>query len=157
MVTWRNPYDQEENAFYRELAANPGGGEQITQQHFALDCDLNNMVKRFGIKGVPVMPIDPSSYGDFSGAPDLREALEIIRDARERFEALPALVRRRFDNNPAELYAFLQDETNVEEAVTLGLLTKRPPEANSGGNTPPGDSPGEAGKAEGRTGPEGAK
>ncbi|AYP28829.1 MAG: minor capsid protein [Microviridae sp.] len=156
-MRWRNPYDEEENAFYRELAANPGGGEVITQQHFAVDCDLNNMVKRFGIKGVPVMPIDPSSYGDFSGAPDLREALEIIRDAREQFEALPAVMRRRFDNNPAELYAFLQDPQNVEEAITLGLLTKRSPEGLPGSNATPSETtPGEAGKAEGRTAPSGA-
>ena len=41
--------------------------------------------------------------------------------------ALPSRVRRRFDNDPAELMEFLADEANREEAVMLGLIEKEEP------------------------------
>ena len=37
---------------------------------------------------------------------------------------LPAKIRQRFNNNPAELIAFLQNSDNIEEAVELGLMEK---------------------------------
>ena len=42
-----------------------------TQQQFIADCDINVLAMRFGLTGqpMPVAPIDPSAYGDFSERP----------------------------------------------------------------------------------------
>lgn len=127
-MIWRNPYDVEECEAVGKLCATVNLDPSLTVQSFERDANLNNLVAKFGIKGVPVHPM-PLRYGDFSDAPDLREALEIMREAKESFMSLPATVRRRFDNDPAELYAFLQDPSNLDEALRLGLVEKRPEEA----------------------------
>ena len=104
--------------------------DSLTVQGPAQDADINVLVRRFGIdkSGMPVAPVDPSAYGDLSDLPDLGTALLVIKDARERFEALPALLRRRFGNDPAELWQFVNDPQNGDEAVSLGLLQRLEPD-----------------------------
>jgi len=85
------------------------------------------MVRRFG--GVPVLPpgAPVGSYGDFSTAPDYFEAQQLLLRARSQFESLPANVRRRFDNDPSKLLAFVGDRSNLAEARELGLLKSEEP------------------------------
>lgn len=123
--------------------------EPVTQQHFRDECDINLMMKRYQRTGI--LPGDPGralvgSYGDFSEVPEYREALEIIRRAESQFQALPAMVRDRFKNDPAQLLAFVQDKGNREEAIKLGLIEAPPekaepstakPAGGAGGDTPP--------------------
>lgn len=116
----------------------------LTLQGPAAECDLNRMVKSFGVGGMPVPPevMDPRYYGDFSDVPDLQTALDRLREAQERFSALPAHLRAEFNNSPAELWAFLQDPANGEEAVELGLLKRMAEPSQPGGTTPsPGGEP----------------
>jgi len=47
-----------------------------------------------------------------------------LLQAQADFMDLPAKIRQRFNNNPAELIAFLQSPSNVDEAVELGLMEK---------------------------------
>ena len=44
--------------------------------------------------------------------------------AKTEFESLPAQIRARFQNDPAQLIEFLQDENNRPEAEELGLVEK---------------------------------
>lgn len=116
-----------------------------TQQSMTEDCDLNVMVKRFGIDKEPIPPavFDPSYYGELPDGLDLREALERVREATARFNQLPVKIRNMFQNSPAMLWEFVNDPANADEAVALGLLQRSSPPAPSG---PPasGSSPGEA-------------
>lgn len=121
-VKWRNPYDMEECERIGRETATVNDEPSTVQEQFEKDCDINVMIKRFGLEKVSSIPIDPSRFGDFSDTPDLRTALEIVRDAEYQFMQLPPKVRARFRNSPAELWEFLQDEENVEEAVRLGIL-----------------------------------
>jgi len=70
-------------------------------------------------------------YGDFTNVPDLRTALDMVNDAKNRFMALPAKLRTRFDNDPANLWSFVNDPENADLAVTLGLLQKLPNPENT--------------------------
>lgn len=140
MYIWRNAYDRDDQEFHGELTATVNLEASKTKESFAKDADLNVLVKRFGIHGVPVLPIDPSQFGDFSGAPDLREALEIMRDATDQFNALPARIRNRFVNDPAELLSFLRNPENREEAIYLGLIAKTP-EKGSQAEIQPSETP----------------
>lgn len=97
-----------------------------TQQHFKDDCDINVLVARF-TNGGSLPQRDPSEYsfGDFSSI-DYQSALDTIIVANEQFGTLSADVRERFDNNPAKLLHFLEQDKNREEAVRLGLVARAP-------------------------------
>jgi phage internal scaffolding protein len=92
------------------------------QQHHKEECDINVIVKRFGITGK--MPINQSEarYGDFTAAEDYHTALNRIIEAEDDFMALPAEIRSQFDNNPANLIGFLNDPSNKSAAEKLGLI-----------------------------------
>lgn len=96
----------------------------LTQQQFKEDCDINVLAMRFGLTGKPVPQamFDPAQFGDFSDVPDLRTALDLVNDAKNRFMDLPSALRYRFHNSPSELWDFVTNPENAEEAVRLGLL-----------------------------------
>lgn len=102
----------------------------LTKQGAAPDCDINNIVRAFG-RNFPVPPevMDPRYYGDLSDVPDLQTALERIREAEAHFQALPSRLRSKFNNSPAELWDFINDPSNADEAVELGLLKRPDPPA----------------------------
>lgn len=98
----------------------------LTQQHFKDECDVNRIMKRYeetGSWGEQQTNVRPQ-FGDFSTEFDFRQAQETVIRAAEAFDALPARVRKRFNNDPAELLDFLGDEKNREEAIFLGLIEK---------------------------------
>ena len=129
---WREQYDEEADRIERERTDIKCEDESLTQQQFKDDADLNKVVKRYGITDGSLIPMaaDPRYYGDFTESPEtLGEAIERVNTATERFNQLPAEVRKKFDNNPAKLYEFVTDTKNAEEAVKLGLLkTNKTPE-----------------------------
>lgn len=96
----------------------------LTQQHFKDECDINNILRQFNITGMlPQSPLSPR-YGDFSGIGDYHTALNRVYAAQDEFEALPAQIRARFDNDPANLIEFLDNPENRSEAEQLGLVNK---------------------------------
>ena len=61
-------------------------------------------------------------FGDFLGVSDYQTALNQVLEDEEAFDALPAKVRARFDNQPVEFLEFCSDEKNHDEMVELGLI-----------------------------------
>lgn len=98
----------------------------MAQQQFAEECDINEIVRRFGLSGqVPgnfVMP----TYGDFEGIVDYQSALNALMAADESFFSLPAEIRKEFDNDPARFVEFCGDSANRERAIELGLVPPAP-------------------------------
>lgn len=136
---YRLPSDIEADEREGLAAATACLDESLTQQQFAQDCDLNVLALRFGLTGkpLPVEALDPSYYGDVSDVPDLRTVLDLANDAKNKFMDLPARIRSRFDNQPAKLWAFVNDPENADEAVRLGILQQIPNPTEPVGNTPP--------------------
>ena len=103
----------------------------LTQQHFAEECDINNIVEKYMISGVLGDPLaSPSAspmYGDYSSVEDFHTAQTIIAHATQSFDLLPAALRKRFNNDPAQLLSFLEDESNRDEAIKLGLVNDSKP------------------------------
>jgi len=97
------------------------GTETLTQQQFAVEADINTIVKRFGL-GQPV-PQKYGVYGDFSGITDYRSAVAAIEKADEAFMALPAEVRDRFANDPQRL---LEYADRVSEDELQAVFKARP-------------------------------
>lgn len=107
-------------------------GEGRTKQSFAKECDINEIVRRFGITGKLPQSVRAPTYADYSGVSDYREALEAMSLAEESFAAMPATVRSRFENDPAQFVDFCSDPRNRAEAIKLGLIDLPEPPA-----TPP--------------------
>ena len=93
----------------------------LTQQHQAVDADINVIVNRYMKSGTLPVVNNLPTYGDFSGVSDYREALELVRDAEKQFMSLPAAARAAFDHNPANLLDFLSVERTSQELSDIGL------------------------------------
>lgn len=94
----------------------------LTKQSFAEESDINTIVRRFGLSGELPTNVRMPTYGDFTGVSDFREAMDAVVSARESFDTLPANVRARFHNDPAEFVDFCSDADNIAEARKLGLV-----------------------------------
>ena len=126
---WRHQYDDARDQQEGDAVRTVNNEPSLTEQHHAKDADINEIMRRFGVTdgAIPPAAPDPRYYGDFSDVPDFRQALDNTREALARFEALPAAIRNRFSNDPVELYRFVMNPANADEAVTLGLLKKEEP------------------------------
>jgi len=121
----RNPYNYDMALVSQETGLNCED-PSLAQQHMKDECDINVIVERFGVTGqLPVAPLEPT-YGDFSGVSDYHSAMNAIRASEEAFMALPAKIRAKFDHDPNALLEFLQNETNRDEAIELGLIDGEP-------------------------------
>lgn len=97
-----------------------------TQQHFKEECDINTIIRRFGITKLAPDPVRMPTYGDFTEVFDFHSAANAIAQARESFDAMPATVRSRFNNDPGAFVDFCSAEENRAEAVKLGLVALPP-------------------------------
>jgi phage internal scaffolding protein len=94
----------------------------LTQQHFKDECDINNILRQFNVTGLlPEATLTPR-YGDFTGISDYHSALNQVIAAEDEFMRLPAELRARFENDPAQLIDFLDKSENKDEAIKLGLV-----------------------------------
>lgn len=141
MVSFRNAY---------ERSSKPGmtfEKPSLTQQHFKDECDINNIIERFTRTGLlPQYPGEDMQYGDYTTSVDYHEAMTIVAQAKQQFEALPSSVRDKFDNDPAKMLDFVSKKENIEESVKLGLLNREALEVikdtgNAGGDSLVSDIP----------------
>lgn len=128
-VTFRTGFNYDTDAASNESAL-LCLDESLAVQSEAEEADINTIVKRFGL-GVPlpsgvVMP----QYGDFTGVTDYQSALNLINQANDGFMSFPADIRARFENNPANMISFLENDANRDEAVKLGILLSPSPAVN---------------------------
>lgn len=135
---WRHQYDSARDAIEQELSNSVNNEPSMTMQKFTDDADINIVLARFGVGDGSILPaldkmlaeqmknIDPSYYGDFTEATDLKTALDRFQEAERRFMELPAKIRSRFNNRWEQLFEWVSDPANGEEAVAMGLLTHAP-------------------------------
>lgn len=101
-----------------------------TKQAFKQECDINHIMKKFkNVQGTDFLSqyngYVGGQFGDFSNVTDYRSAIEQVRQAQAVFGALPATVRRRFDNDAASFLDFVQNPANEKELIDLGLATPK--------------------------------
>ena len=93
----------------------------LTQQQFAAESDINNIVDTFMKTGHLPDPVSMPQYVDYEGVFDFQSAMNVIRQADENFMRMDAKIRARFHNSPQEFLDFFADPANRGEAVRLGL------------------------------------
>lgn len=103
-------------------------GPSLTEQSHKGAVDINNIVAKYVRTGFMESRFETPMYGDFSGFDDFHSLKQKLNRAQEDFMHLPAVLRKRFDNDPAKLIEFVQDPENEGEAIELGLLPKEAPE-----------------------------
>jgi len=94
----------------------------LTQQNTAEQTDINYIVQQFTETGYLPQIANMPSYGDFSGVNDYQEALHLLREAENGFNALPAQARAYFENDPGSFLNFMQDP-DPQILADLGLAT----------------------------------
>lgn len=124
-MKFRSPYNHDSDVPSFQAGIDFTDSESMTQQHMRDECDINCMVERFQRTGMP--PAQSWESVDFTDVPDYQTALNRIREAQQMFDALPSKMRLEFENNPAKLLAFINDERNRDRAVELGLVEPPPP------------------------------
>ncbi len=100
-----------------------------TLQDPAEETDLNVLAVRMGWTDSAKVPHfqDPNAlWGDAAIAfpSDPTDAHNAMRQAQLVFDMLPAKTRRMFDG-PTDMFKFMDDEKNRDEAERLGLLAKK--------------------------------
>lgn len=96
--------------------------ESLAIQSAKDESDINTIVRRFGLTGELPSDVAIPQSGDFVGVGDFHSAMNLVRETQEQFLRVPAELRARFNNDPARLMAFVEDESNRDEARKLGLL-----------------------------------
>lgn len=95
----------------------------MAQQQFKEECDINTIVRNFGLGHDMPEGAFAWSDSDFSEhVSDFQSALNMIKAAQADFMAYPADIRDFFHNDPGRMIAFVQDENNRDKALELGLL-----------------------------------
>ena len=75
-------------------------------------------------------------FVDFEETFDFQSSMNVIRAAEEAFNAMPAEVRDRFQNDPGRFLEFANDASNYDEALKMGLAIKRPESCCRAGKRP---------------------
>lgn len=101
----------------------------LAKQAFAEEADINTIVRRFKLDGELPIGIRMPTYGDFTEVGDFHSAMNAVALANEAFDAMPAAIRARFHNDPAEFVEFCSDNDNRAEAEKMGLVPARVVEA----------------------------
>lgn len=96
----------------------------LTKQSFRDECDINGIMSRYVATGMLEHVNERAGvFEDFSGF-DFAQSMNVVAKANEMFAALPAQIRKRFQNDPVAFVEFVQDESNRDEAVKLGIVNK---------------------------------
>ncbi len=121
-IFFRTPYNYDTNQVSDQTGLSCPE-PTLAQQSFKEDSDINVILERFNITGeLPSSAREPQ-YGDFLDTPvDYKQALDVVMSAQSAFNALPARLRTRFDNDAAKFVDFVSDDKNRDEAYELGLL-----------------------------------
>lgn len=108
-----------------ELIFDPKNPKSVsrTQQQFKKEADINTIMHRFaktGVLGDPLRQNKPY-FGDISDIGDFQQMQEKVMQAKETFAQLPAVLRRRFNDDPQKVVEFISNPANNKECMELGL------------------------------------
>lgn len=94
-------------------------GVSLTEQHHKKSCDINTIVAKYRKTGLlDHIKTHGGTYGDVTGM-DFKEAQDLIATQKSIFTDLPATVRAKFDNDPAEYLDLVQTDEGVQTLKTI--------------------------------------
>lgn len=106
----------------RKRVSLEAGEATMTQQQFKKECDINNILKKYQKTGlIEHVQQFNGQYADLSEPCDYQTALNVVIEAQAAFDSLPSSIRKRFSNSPQEFLEFVNDPSNLEEGIKLGI------------------------------------
>lgn len=112
-----------------------------TKQSFKAETDINTILGKYMKTGViSHMNKFQPLYGEFADV-NLAEAMDQVQKGYDIFAALPAEVRREFDQNPDSFFSFVNDPENSGrlEELLPGIAAKGDYFVDVSSDTPPGE------------------
>lgn len=106
------------------------GEECIVQQHHKEECDVNNIVKKYGADLIQKVGALRSQEYRFDNVEhnDFQEAMYKVAKATETFEALPSNVRAEFNHDVAMFLDDIQNPGKAQKFKDLGLAPIQEPD-----------------------------
>lgn len=103
----------------------------LTQQHFKEQCDVNNIINRFTASARAsgaslsdlLPPVTSKDFADVSNVGDFLDASNRVARMVETFEALPADVRRRYQDQPSVFVQALNSPEELRFLSTKGIIS----------------------------------
>lgn len=124
-MKFRDRYTSPENDDHRDSTRTYNDLPSKTQQHHAQNCDLNKIMRDYGVtKTLPISAYPPTVFGEDNLDVTLTDAYQTVREADDYFASLPSTLRLKFNHSPLALWRFVNDPANADEAVALGLLKR---------------------------------
>lgn len=117
-------------------------GESMTKQSMHDESNINMIMARYEKSGLIEHTANyGAQYANMPNLNDFHEAMNLVTDAQQMFQELPAEMRSEFRNDPGEFLDFVTNPDNMDEMVEMGLANagvavKEPP-STSGGDPPP--------------------
>lgn len=128
-MEFRTAYDGKQK-YWSDVTGVANDEPSCVKPEFQRESDINEILARYERTGELPVNAGAAVQGDFTDAGDFHSSMIRVCEAQEAFDALPAKIRKRFNNDPAELIAFVSDPANESEAVKLGLAK---PKVSPGG------------------------
>lgn len=95
----------------------------LVHPEFKAHCDIRTIMNQYRRRGVQLPShLYTDEVLDLSNVPDYHESMNIVVRAQDALDALPATLRKRFGNDPAQFLAYVNDESNRDEMVKLGMI-----------------------------------
>jgi len=116
------------------------GGDSLVQQNLAEAQDINTIMARW-LRGVVPQERPNATYGDFTSCSDFHDACNRVLAAQHEFNALPAELRAKCDNDPGKLLDMIFKPDNDAELTALGLLPEQIPAAAKPSAEKPPETP----------------
>lgn len=88
---------------------------------FQKEADINLIMDRFKKSGVFPTNGKTPMYMDTTQIPNLQTAMQVMIEAEKAFLALPAKIRKEFDNNPMQFVEYASDVKNLDKLREWGL------------------------------------
>lgn len=94
----------------------------LAQQQYAKQCDVNEIMRKYEKDGtITHIAKNPGRYQQLGEPTDLLDAQMRVIRAEEAFMSLPASLRAKCDHQPANFLRMLEDGSNDEELIKLGI------------------------------------
>lgn len=114
-------------------------GESMCQESDAKQADIHNIMRQFERTGVLNHSAQhEGTYGDFMNLPEFTDAQIQIAEAASMFETVPATIRAKHNNNPAQFVDWMMNPDNREAMIEQGFTdTHLPPLPANESSSPP--------------------
>jgi phage internal scaffolding protein len=97
-------------------------GKGLTEQSHKKQCDMNVILADYARTGLIKHAKQHEGRYDDVTTQDFQEAMFIVKNAENMFNALPAAVRKQFEGRPEQFLDFVQNPDNKEQMASMGIL-----------------------------------